>query len=147
MPNVSVMEGFWVEFFVTAFLLFTVMGMVHKKVSTYKSAYIVSFVIGCNDFAFSGVTGSSMNPARVFGPALFSGRLFDRGAWIYYVGTVLGGLAGGMLYKWAFMPSQGQSVDDNGSLVEQSSKSTDLELSKILPSSSSPKITDSIIKV
>ena len=42
------------------------------------------------------LTGASFNPARSFGPSLFSGY-FDN-HFIYYVGPILGGLSAGLIF-------------------------------------------------
>ncbi len=43
------------------------------------------------------LTGASLNPARTFGPALFTGTLNQ--FWIYLLGTGLGGAAAALLYR------------------------------------------------
>ena len=37
-------------------------------------------------------TGASLNPARVFGPSVISGKADERGMFIYYLGPVIGGM-------------------------------------------------------
>lgn len=64
------------------------------------------------------LTGSGINPARTFGPALFlpappdgsevPGRWAD--AWIYYVGPLLGAAAAGLIYYLLYlMPSKSET--------------------------------------
>lgn len=43
------------------------------------------------------ISGASMNPARTLGPALASGEF--AGLWIYFVGPVIGALAGAFVYR------------------------------------------------
>ena len=43
------------------------------------------------------LTGASMNPARTIGPAVAS-LTFDH-VWIYFVGPVVGAVAGGLVYQ------------------------------------------------
>ena len=61
------------------------------------------------------LTGAAMNPARVFGPALFSGAWTHH--WVYWVGPFLGGALGGLLYSRVFSDddeSGDEDADDAG---------------------------------
>ena len=42
--------------------------------------------------------GTSINPARSLGPALVTGSTGDH--WVFWVGPLLGGALGGVLYKF-----------------------------------------------
>jgi aquaporin Z len=49
--------------------------------------------------AFISVSGSSVNPARSFGPALFVGHKAFGQVWMYLIIPTLGGLFAGWLVK------------------------------------------------
>ena len=46
-------------------------------------------------------TGTSINPARSFGPAIVSNTWDDH--WVFWIGPLLGGAIGGVLYRFVFM--------------------------------------------
>ena len=43
------------------------------------------------------LTGASLNPARILGPALISCNFAD--LWLYFAGPIGGGAVAGLLYK------------------------------------------------
>jgi Major intrinsic protein len=54
-------------------------------------------------------TGGVMNPARAFAPAVVSGAWNDVW-WIYWVGPILGGIVAALLYRYIFLPREGDTV-------------------------------------
>jgi aquaporin Z len=46
------------------------------------------------------VTNTSVNPARSTGPALFVGGWALRQLWLFWVAPLIGGAAGGAVYRW-----------------------------------------------
>jgi len=57
----------------------------------------------CHLFAVP-LTGSSMNPARSLGPAAVMGDFTSH--WVYWVGPLLGGVAGALVYQIVFRAPQ-----------------------------------------
>lgn len=69
----------------------------------------VGFAVAANILALGPVTGGSMNPARSFGPALVRGDFALH--WCYWVGPILGALAGAWLYEKLMLPTE-ESLED-----------------------------------
>ncbi len=96
--NVSVVQGLFLEMFLTALLLLAIFILaVEKRKATFVAplgigaALFVAHLFGVN------LTGASLNPARSFGPEVISGD-FPGYAWIYWVGPFLGSLLAGGIY-------------------------------------------------
>jgi aquaporin Z len=51
------------------------------------------------------VTNTSVNPARSTAPALFVGGWAVAQLWLFWIAPILGGIAAGFVYYFAFEPS------------------------------------------
>ena len=94
--GITPIQGIVVEAVLTFFLVFVIYG---SAVDT-RAVKLAPLAIGMTvtlDILFNGpLTGAAMNPARVFGPALASGHWHNH--WVYWVGPLLGGALGGLMY-------------------------------------------------
>ncbi|EKD21548.1 MIP family channel protein [Drepanopeziza brunnea f. sp. 'multigermtubi' MB_m1] len=94
----SVVQGLFIEMFLTALLVFTIFMLAAEK---HKGTFIAPIGIGLALFIaeLMGVyyTGGSVNPARSFGPSVVS-REFHSYHWIYWVGPILGSIVASGFY-------------------------------------------------
>ncbi|KAH8667496.1 aquaporin-like protein [Tricladium varicosporioides] len=99
----SVIQGLFIEMFLTAELVFTIFMLAAEK---HKGTFIAPVGIGLSLFIaeLTGVyfTGGSVNPARSFGPSVVSHK-FHSYHWIYWVGPILGALLASGFYKFIKM--------------------------------------------
>lgn len=90
--NTSIVQGLFIEMFLTCTLIFTILMLAAEK---SKVTFMAPLAIGLSLFVaeMAGVfyTGGSLNPARSLGPAIVSGD-FPGYFWIYVVGPFLGSL-------------------------------------------------------
>lgn len=97
-PNVRIVQGLFLEMFLTANLVFVVYMLAVEK---HRATYIAPLGIGIAVFMCHMVgvayTGTSVNPARSFGPAVIAG--FHGYHWIYWLGPLLGSLLAFAVYK------------------------------------------------
>ncbi|KAI9817156.1 MAG: hypothetical protein M1827_001268 [Pycnora praestabilis] len=95
----TVVQGLFIEMFLTAELVFTIFMLAAEK---HKGTFIAPVGIGLSLFIaeLTGVyfTGGSVNPARSFGPCVVS-RSFHPYHWIYWVGPILGTFLAASFYK------------------------------------------------
>lgn len=96
----SVVQGLFIEMFLSAELVFTIFMLAAEK---HKGTFIAPIGIGLSLFIaeLTGVyfTGGSVNPARSFGPSVVSHK-FHTYHWIYWVGPILGALLASGFYKF-----------------------------------------------
>jgi aquaporin Z len=102
-PTFGAGKGFLLELILTFFLVWAVWATAVDPRGAFKS--IAGLAIGLTisiDVLMGGpLTGAAMNPARAFGPQLFSGNWGE--GWIYYLGPVLGALLAAFAYDWLYL--------------------------------------------
>ncbi|KAI0168454.1 aquaporin-like protein [Pestalotiopsis sp. NC0098] len=94
----SVVQGLFIEMFLTAMLVFTIFMLAAEK---HRATFIAPIGIGLALFICELVgvyyTGGSVNPTRTFGPCVVTGS-FHTYHWIYWVGPILGSLLATAFY-------------------------------------------------
>jgi MIP family channel proteins len=96
-------KGFLLELIMTFFLVWAVWATAVDPRGAFKA--VAGLAIGLTisiDVLFGGpLTGAAMNPARAFGPELWSGNWGE--GWIYYLGPVLGALLASGVYEYLYL--------------------------------------------
>jgi aquaporin related protein len=114
--NVSIVRGLFLEMFLTAQLVLTVYFLAVEK---HRATFLAPIGIGISVFMAhmcgTNYTGTSINPARSFGPAVISG--FVGYHWIYWLGPFMGALLSWAVYslfKWLeyWTANPGQDAED-----------------------------------
>jgi MIP family channel proteins len=94
--------GIVVEGVLTFLLVLVVFGVaVDARGPRGIAGLMIGLVIAMDILAGGVLTGGAMNPARAFGPALFSG--FWQNHLVYWIGPLLGGAAAAWVYESAFI--------------------------------------------
>jgi len=103
-----------IEMFITMILVMVVFATANDKPSPATVKVPAPLALGvsistCHMFAVP-LTGASMNPARSLGPAVVLGQFEHH--WVYWVGPLLGGFLGAVLYQVCISTSQGDPVEE-----------------------------------
>jgi aquaporin Z len=80
--------------------LFIIMGSTHGKAPAGFAPIAIGLGLTLIHLISILVTNTSVNPARSTGPALFVGGWALAQLWLFWVAPLLGGVAGGILYRW-----------------------------------------------
>ncbi len=92
--------GVVIEAILTFLLVFVIFGVaVDARGPRTIAPLMIGLVIAMDILAAGALTGGAMNPARAFGPALFSG--FWRNQLVYWAGPLLGGVLAAWVYESA----------------------------------------------
>ncbi|HZK80329.1 MAG TPA: MIP family channel protein [Humisphaera sp.] len=99
---ISTFQGLIIEIILTFFLVFVIFGTAVDMRAQKLPSLFIGLTVVIDIIVGGPFTGSSLNPARSFGPALASGH-WD-GHWIYWVGPIVGAVAAALLYQTLFLP-------------------------------------------
>jgi aquaporin NIP len=99
MPAGSEMQSFVLELFLTFFLMLVIMTVAHGSKEQGEFAGIaIGAVVGLEAMFAGPICGASMNPARSFAPALFSGHLEH--LWLYIAAPIIGAVLAIPVWKY-----------------------------------------------
>jgi len=96
------------EFVLTMMFLFVIMGATHGRAPAGFAPLAIGLMLTLIHLISIPVTNTSVNPARSTGPALFVGGWALAQLWLFWVAPLLGGAAGGLLYRWLSEEPHGQ---------------------------------------
>jgi len=88
------------EFVMTFAFLFVIMGATHGNAPKGFAPIAIGLCLTLIHLISIPVTNTSVNPARSTGPALFVGGWALQQLWLFWLAPLLGGAAGGGLYRW-----------------------------------------------
>ena len=100
----SVQAAFLVEVVMTFFFLVVILGVTHKRAPVGFAPISIGFCLTLIHLVSIPVTGTSVNPARSTGPALFVGGWAVSQLWLFWIAPLLGALVAGACSRWLIEP-------------------------------------------
>jgi len=98
--NDSVAAGLLVEFVLTFIFVMVILGVTNAKANHGSFAgVVIGFTLVLVHILGIGLTGTSVNPARSFGPALFACGDALKNLWIFIVAPLAGGAFAAIVHK------------------------------------------------
>ncbi len=93
-------RAFLVEVVLTTVFVLTVLTVSAKKENSAISGLIIGLTLTLVHIFGIPFTGTSVNPARSFGPALFTGGLALEQVWLFILAPLVGALIAAIIYKF-----------------------------------------------
>jgi MIP family channel proteins len=102
-PSFGAGKGVLLELILTFFLVWAVWATAVDPRGAFKSiaGLAIGLTISIDVFLGGPLTGAAMNPARAFGPELWSGNWGE--GWIYYLGPACGALIAALTYEYLYL--------------------------------------------
>lgn len=92
--------AFIIEFVLTFFFLFIILGTTHSKASPGFAGLAIGLGLVLIHLISIPVTNTSVNPARSTSQALFAGGEYLTQLWLFWVAPILGAAVAGVVYKY-----------------------------------------------
>jgi len=118
----SIAQGFFIEMFMTAMLMFAVLMLAAEKHrSTFLAPVGIGLALFIAELFATPFTSGALNPARALGPDVIAAK-FEGSCWIFYTAPFVGALVATGLYKilkWSRYESvvEGQDSDNRHMLI------------------------------
>jgi aquaporin Z len=96
----GLLSCFLTEVVMTMMFLFIIMGSTHGKAPVGFAPIAIGLGLTLIHLISIPVTNTSVNPARSIGPALFVGGWAISQLWLFIVAPLIGGILGGVVYRW-----------------------------------------------
>lgn len=87
-----------IEILLTFIFVLTILGVTSKEKFNNVAGLVIGLTLTFVHLIGISFTGTSVNPARSFGPALISGNFY--GLWVFIVAPVVGGILAALCYKY-----------------------------------------------
>lgn len=88
-----------VEIILTFVFVLAIMGVTSKKEFNGVCGLVIGLTLTLVHIFGIGLTGTSVNPARSFGPALFAGGDAVKCVWVFIVAPLIGGVLAAIVYN------------------------------------------------
>jgi aquaporin Z len=98
------------EFVLTAGFIFVIMGATDSRAPAGFAGIAIGLALTLIHLISIPITNTSVNPARATGPAVFVGGWAVAQLWLFWVAPILGGILGGLVYRWLLEPSAASTI-------------------------------------
>ena len=100
----SLAAGLITEIVLSAGFLFVIMGATDSRAHSALAPLAIGLTLTLIHLISIPVTNTSVNPARSTGPALLVGGWALQQLWLFWLAPILGGIIGGVAYRWLAAP-------------------------------------------
>lgn len=102
--NFATTQAFAIEALLTLLFIWVILAVTDKRngVNAILAPVAIGLALTMIHFASMSATGTSVNPARSIGPALFAGTDAIQQLWLFILAPLAGAAVGGLTYRFIF---------------------------------------------
>jgi len=100
--NYNLTSAFIAETVGTCIFLFVILAVTSKFGNSTMAGFAIGITLMLIHLLLIPVTGTSVNPARSFGPAIFAGGKALEQLWLFIVSPILGAILAAIVWKFGF---------------------------------------------
>ncbi len=97
--NGNIILSLVIEAILTCVFVLAILGVTSKTENSAAAGIVIGLTLTLVHIVGIHFTGTSVNPARSFGPALFAGGEALGNVWVFFVGPFVGGAVAAIVYK------------------------------------------------
>lgn len=97
--NDDILLSLLIEIILTFVFVFTILGVTSKTSNSAVSGIVIGLTLTLVHILGISFTGTSVNPARSFGPALLAGGDALKNVWVFIVAPLIGGAIAACVHK------------------------------------------------
>ena len=102
--NGDALASFIIEAVLTCIFVLAILGVTSKKENSNIAGLVIGGALTLVHLLGINFTGTSVNPARSFGPALIAGNL--SGIWVFLLAPLVGGILAAVIYSFLAKDNQ-----------------------------------------
>lgn len=106
----SLLAAFLTEFLLTLFFVIIIMGATDKWANGKFAGIAIGLALTLIHLISIPITNTSVNPARSLSQAVFVGGQAMSQLWLFWVAPILGGIVGGLIYKFLLQKNDDEVV-------------------------------------
>lgn len=100
--NYSTTTAFLTEAVLTFLFLFVIFGVTSRFGDSHMAGLAIGLTLVIIHLVAIPITGTSVNPARSFGPAVFAGGKALQQLWLFIIAPIIGGVVAALLWRGVF---------------------------------------------
>ena len=97
--NDSIVKSLIIECILTFVFIFAILGVTSKVKNAQVSGLVIGLSLTLVHILGIAFTGTSVNPARSIGPAIFAGGAYLTNVWVFIVGPFVGAALAAVVWK------------------------------------------------